>query len=192
MTPSKPPHIAVMPVHNRVHAGRQQITCGVIFDPGVNAQKLDVEVTTVSGRECTSCKAGQHQAPKPRSQRQPHPGIGEQAIKSGKTDDEALIQGPALTRSRAGKRDGVPNSAHDALLRHRPRSISAIRCAFHAERARRCALHAQLKRRQLERRPFRNRTQHLLVAPVDGCNVAVLVVPGATAAGYRSPVSDGY
>jgi hypothetical protein len=75
----------------------------VIFDLGINAQELDVEVTSVSGRECPSRKPDHHQPPKPRSQRQSHPGVSEQAVKGGKANEQAFIKAATLTRSSTRK-----------------------------------------------------------------------------------------
>jgi hypothetical protein len=116
--------IAVMAVANRVHAGRPLVGCGLILDRGIKGQKQNVEVTAIDGRQSAPDVAGEDQPPKARSWWQAHQAVGNQAVKDGKAKEQALVQGPALGCSLTRKRDGIPNSAHDVLLRHGPRSIS--------------------------------------------------------------------
>ncbi len=128
--------IAVMAVANRVHAGRPLVGCGLILDRGIKGQKQNVEVTAIDGRQSAPDVAGEDQPPKARSRWQAHQAVGNQAVKDGKAKEQALVQGPALGCSLTRKRDGIPNSAHDVLLRHRPRSISPRRgvCQRHGSR----------------------------------------------------------
>jgi hypothetical protein len=92
----------------------------------IPAHKDQVEVPTVSRRICPTYNAGEHPPPKPRAWRQPHEGVGEQAVKDSKADVQTLIQAPVMTRLLSERIERDSDSAHDlhVLLRHRLRIIS--------------------------------------------------------------------
>jgi hypothetical protein len=112
--------VPVAAVENGLQVGRHQVAAGVILAPGIPAHEDQVEVLTVSCRVCLPCTTGDHQPPKPRSRRQPHQGVGEEAVKRGKADEQALVQAPALTRSFAERRarNAGPAQDLDVLVRN--------------------------------------------------------------------------
>ena len=125
-----PPHpeVSVVAVEDRILVGRDQVGRGAVFGFGSQARKDQVEVPTVGRRVYPPHTAGEQQPPKSRPRRQPHHPVGEQTVKGGNADGQALIQGPALADSLTERREHDSDRAHDLhiLLRHRRRSIPAI------------------------------------------------------------------
>jgi hypothetical protein len=105
----KPVH-PVMAVENRFYVRRHQVVGGSILTLGVPAQKDQVEVPTVGCRVGPLYATGNDPPAKPRSRRQSCEGAGEQVVQARKAERQALIAGPALTRSLSKRAEGDSGS----------------------------------------------------------------------------------
>jgi hypothetical protein len=99
-----------MAVEDRLHVGRHQVAGGTIFTLRVPAHKDQVEVPTVGCWVRPLYTTGDDWPPKRSSRRQPHEGVGEQAVETGKADRQALIEAPASTRSFSEGTEGDSSS----------------------------------------------------------------------------------
>src|SRR5947208_5332328 len=83
--------VPVVAVEDRLQVGRRQVVAGPIFDSGIKAHEEDIEVSASSSRVSPHYTASEDQPPKPRSRRQPHPGLTEETEKTPKAKEQALV-----------------------------------------------------------------------------------------------------
>jgi hypothetical protein len=118
---SPEPEIPLVALEDRLQIGGHQLGAGAIFAAGIPTQKHHLEVTTVRCRVCPSHEACEHQAPKPRSRREPHEAVGDQTVEHGEENEEALVETATLAGPLTESRERYSSPAHNlgVLLRHR-------------------------------------------------------------------------